>query len=182
MNIILATLAVLLIIAALAGELLKSAAAVAYQRLKTLRLPRLPHWSGKVTINLWQAGLLTVALALLFWSGAGRGCAGPLPDLPSIPWVHPKADAVVYIYEKDQTSVPSPVAVALDKLNRQGVTATTHEVDSTDGTGDVPEQYKLAVAAAKTTGLPALVVSGGGKVIRTLKDPRTEASVMEAAK
>lgn len=182
MNIILATLAVLLIIAALAGELLKSAAAVAYQRLKTLRLPRLPHWSGKVTINLWQAGLLTVALALLFWSGAGRGCAGPLPDLPSIPWVHPKANAVVYIYEKDQTSVPSPVAVALDKLNRQGVTATTHEVDATDGTGDVPEQYKLAVAAAKTTGLPALVVSGGGKVIRTLKDPRTEASVMEASR
>ena len=113
-----------------------------------------------------------VAIALLLW-GDGLGWS----------WgVGSKPDAVTFVFEKDQHAIPAPVLSALNKLNRQGVMATTHEVDTTDGTNEIPEQYKLVVPAAQAAGLPALVVSGKGKVIRTVKDPKTEEAVLEAAR
>lgn len=102
--------------------------------------------------------------------------------LPSI--VGPaKVDAVVYTWEKDETgSVPSHVMSALDKLNRQGIEASNDEVGSDDNTNQVPEQYEVSRPAAIAAGLPSLVVLSGGKVLRTVKAPATEAAVMEAAK
>lgn len=93
-----------------------------------------------------------------------------------------KVTDVVYVYEKDSGGVPSAVATGLSKLNEQGVMATTHEVDAKDASGEIPEQYKHAVPAAKAAGLPALVASAGETVIRTVKAPTTEEAVLEAAK
>ena len=93
-----------------------------------------------------------------------------------------KPDAVTFVFEKDERGPTAPIMSALNKLNRQGIMATTHEVDTLDGTDQIPDQYKLVVPAAKEAGLPALVVSGGGKVIRTVKDPKTEEAVLEAAR
>lgn len=121
-------------------------------------------------LKLWEIALLFAAGWLAFGGGIG------------VPGLTTKATAAVYVYEKDQTgSVPGPVLVALDKLNREKkILATTFEDDTTDNTGETPEQYKIPLAAARTAGLPALVVSAGAKVVRTVKDPKTEQAVLEA--
>jgi pyruvate carboxylase len=117
--------------------------------------------------------ILAIAAVVAF----GRG----LPDWGG--WlVATKPDAVTFVFEKDSNGPSAPVMSALNKLNRSGILATSHEIDTLDGTSEIPDQYKHVVPAAKEAGLPALVVSGNGKVIRVLKDPKTEEAVIEAAK
>lgn len=94
----------------------------------------------------------------------------------------PAATAAVYVHEKSDTQVPTEVQTALDKLNREGIVATVFDVDTTDGTGDTPDQYKAALAAAKEAGLPALVVMAGDTPIEVVSDPQTESDVLEAVK
>lgn len=110
----------------------------------------------------------------------GPAPPGPGPQPPDTP---PKVTAVTYVYEKDETPVPAPVQAALNRLNRErGITATLFEDDTTDGRNEVPEQYKTALAAAKESGLPSLVVQAGDKVISVVNAPTTEAQVLEAVK
>jgi len=114
---------------------------------------------------------LWVALIALLVMSRWQGC----PVAPA-----EKATAATYVYEKDDTAVPSEVKVALDKLNRERkIVATVFEQDEKDGTGDTPEQYKVPLAAAKQAGLPALVATAGAKVLKVVKDPKTVAAVME---
>jgi hypothetical protein len=88
--------------------------------------------------------------------------------------------AVVYTYEKDTDIVPAPVIAALNAINRAGIRATLDEVGTTDGPGDVPDQYKVSRPAAIAAELPALVVLSGDKVSRVVKAPQTQADVLEA--
>ena len=111
-----------------------------------------------------------------------------LGGVPSLPWpavpvvVSPaKATAAVYVFEKDESPVPTGVTVALDMLNRRGIVANLYEADTTDGDGDVPTQFAAALEAAKTSGLPALVVLSGSSVLRVVPAPATDAAVLEAA-
>ena len=120
-------------------------------------------------------GLLLIGAAL--WLALG---GGGLPSF-TVPGLS-KPTAVTFFFEKDSHAIPSPVLVALDKLNRSGIVATTLDVDTVDGTGEVPKQYEVSLPAAKEAGLPSLVVMGGAKVLRTVKGPTTEAQVMEAAR
>lgn len=122
------------------------------------------------------------ALAVAFALMGGKGCDWKpwVPTPVVVPVVKPTA--VTYVYEKDQNPVPSPVLVALNTLNRTGLIATVFEKDTKDGTGETPEQYKVPLAAANAAGLPALVVTAGDKVIRTVKAPATAEAVLEAAK
>jgi hypothetical protein len=91
------------------------------------------------------------------------------------------ATAATFIYEKDQHVVPKEVLSALNKLNREKkIVATILEADTTDGTGQVPEQYKVALAAAKQKGLPCLVVTAGDKVLAIVPNPKNEAEVLKA--
>lgn len=106
----------------------------------------------------------------------------PGPDPP--PPVDPdnKALAATFVYEKDEHVVPAAVLSGLNKLNRERkIIATLLDDDTTDGGGNIPEQYKLIVPAARAAGLPALVVTGAKGVIRVVKSPTTEAQVLEAA-
>ena len=89
--------------------------------------------------------------------------------------------AAVYVYEQRQGSVPPAVLAGIDKLNRSGIEATTFDVDTTDGTGETPDQYKAALTAAKEKGLPEFVVSASGRIVRTC-DVATEEDVVRAAK
>jgi hypothetical protein len=104
--------------------------------------------------------------------------------LPRVEWgrVAPSAaDAAVYVYEKDDGAVPAYVTVAVNRLNRERrVVATLLEADTTDGDGDVPEQYRSALDAARKAGLPAVVALAGRTVIRVTTKPGSEAAVMEA--
>lgn len=103
------------------------------------------------------------------------------PDDPKPPPIVETATAATYVYEKDSHTLPSAVLAALNRLNRERkIVATAIEADVRDGTGDVPEQYKVPLAAAKEAGLPALVVTGSKGVIRVVKSPTTEQQVLDA--
>lgn len=117
------------------------------------------------------AAMILVAVFLLF--SRGQGCS-----LPGIG----KPTAATYFYDDKQTGIPVPVKNAIANLNAAGIMATNHEVDTTDASGDVPEQYKVSLPAAKEVGLPALVVMGGQRVLRVLKvtETTTEQDIMEA--
>lgn len=115
--------------------------------------------------------LFLLAVALIIQ----RGKVGPL--LPS------KATSVVYVYEKDLHVVPNQVQSAINKLNRERkVTASIFDKDTVDGSGETPEQYKVALEAAKQAGLPCLVIQSGNVVLKVVKDPKTEQSVLEVVK
>jgi hypothetical protein len=111
----------------------------------------------------------------------------PPPDEPTDPTKpppQPQATAVTYIYEKDQHNPPRAVQAALDRLNAagSGIVASVFEQDTTSGTGQVPAQYRAQLQAAKSAGLPCLVVVAGDQVLRVVKDPKTADEVLEALK
>jgi hypothetical protein len=77
--------------------------------------------------------------------------------------------------------VPAFVTSVLNKLNHERkIVATLFEADEYDGTGQVPEQYRLVLQAARKTGLPAMVSMAGTTVLRVVTKPTSEAAVMEA--
>jgi hypothetical protein len=118
-----------------------------------------------------RIGWLLIALAV-FSLAKGGG---------ALPIVGPVATAATYVHEKDSSPVPNAVQAALDKLNRERkIVATIYEDSTEDGLGEVPDQYKATVTAARESGLPSLVVVGGDAVIRVVKDPKTAEAVMEA--
>ena len=96
------------------------------------------------------------------------------------PVVDAKIDRITYVYEKDDTVIPAPVSYALRQINDgdSGIIASEFEKDTVNGVGEVPEQYVIALKAAKERGLPALVVQAGEKVVRVVRDPKTEDDVM----
>lgn len=120
----------------------------------------------------WVVLAIIVAVMVL----RSPGCKVDRPEPATL------VTAVTYTYDDKQHSVPPPVAAALDKLNRQGITATLDEVDTLDASGAVPEQYKASRPAAVAAGLPALVVMAGEKVRRVVPKPTTAEQVEEAAK
>jgi hypothetical protein len=110
-----------------------------------------------------------------------------LPTLPAIQWpgvvvATPEiATAAVYVYEKDESAIPVGVTVGLNRLNRERhIVATLLEADTTDGSGDVPEQYREALAAATASGLPALVVLSGTTVLSVTPAPVDAEAIVRA--
>ena len=127
----------------------------------------------------WMTVLLLLVLGVMFLNP--NGCQ---PGLPNQPSPSQKATAATYIYEKDTTAVPSEVQAALGKLNvdrlEDSFIASVFEQDTTDGDGDIPDQYKVPLQAAKEAGLPALVVTSGTLVLKVVKNPQTEQDVLGA--
>lgn len=104
---------------------------------------------------------------------------GTPPDKPPI--LTDKATAATYVYEQRDGAPPVGVQVGLNRLNRErNVIATLIDDDILDGTGQVPDQYKAPLAAAKQSGIPALVVTAGEKILRVVNKPTTEQQVLEA--
>lgn len=114
----------------------------------------------------------------------------PAPVVDVDPIVKPPPDttltptAATWVYEKDHGGVHPAILSAFDKINRgeKKIVATPFEEDTTDASGQTPEQYKVALAAAKAATLPALVVTSGDKVLRVIKPkpPVTEEQILEA--
>lgn len=92
-----------------------------------------------------------------------------------------KVTMATYCYEKDDTVVPRGVKTGLMKLNQEGILATLFEEDTTNPDGEIPEQYRIAAAAAKEAGLPCLVIQADDTVVRVIKNPGTEQHVLQAA-
>ncbi len=115
--------------------------------------------------NTRLIGVLLLVLMLL--SRSGGGILAPTA-----------IDRVTYVYEKDEGAVPRQVSFALRQLNAKGdILASSFEKDTTDGDNEIPDQYKIALAAGRDAGLPCLVVQAGERVVRVVKDPQTEADV-----
>jgi hypothetical protein len=77
----------------------------------------------------------------------------------------PKPDRVVYVFEKDDSAPSIEVMTMLDKLNRAGIEATDVDDDVVDGDGQVPDQYKAAIDAARLAGLPTFVLLAKGEFL-----------------
>lgn len=91
------------------------------------------------------------------------------------------ATAAVYVYEKDVSPVPTGVTVGLNRLNRErNVVATLFEDDTHNGGGEVPEQYRAALDAARKAGTPALVVLAGQTVLAVVTGPTTADEIVRA--
>lgn len=113
--------------------------------------------------------LLIVAAAMM----QGGGTISPLA---------PAVTAAIYVYEKDDSLVPGAVMFAINRLNREKkIDARIVDDDVVDGNGQTPDSLKVPIEAARTAGLPSLVVMGGTTVVRTVKAPTTEQQVWEAA-
>lgn len=110
------------------------------------------------------------------------------PVEPQPPPVNPpdptkKVDRATYVFEKSKHAIPSAVKLAMSRLNvEQKILATFVDQDDINRTGQIPTQYTVAIAEAKKVGLPCLVIQSGADVLRTVKDPKTEAQVLEATK
>lgn len=125
--------------------------------------------------------LLTIGdLVSLVCVVAGVWLLWPVDGLPSV-IPSQEATRVTYVYEKDKGGVPPAVLGAMVEINREGkVSAAVIDKDVIDSSMQTPPQYKIAVDAAKTTGLPSLVVQAGDSVIETVKAPTTAEQVREA--
>lgn len=125
----------------------------------------------------WKVALVIVATAMITSGVRMQGCK--LPGWPSI--VAPKVTAVTYVHD-EKAAIPSGVMSALNELNATGIVATAFPDDASDGDDQVPDQYKVTLPAAKTVGIPCLVVQAGERVLRTVKSPMTKQEVLGAAK
>jgi hypothetical protein len=111
--------------------------------------------------------LVTFALGMVL-GVAGSKCdftPAPKPPVVVVEPPKPKADRVVYVYEKDDTAPSIEVMAMLDKLNRAGIQATDIDDDVVDGDGEMPDQYKVAIDAARLAGLPAIVLLSKGEFL-----------------
>lgn len=122
-------------------------------------------------VPLWKVGVLLVATWLIF--AGPKGC--------TLPSIAAKVDAVTYVHVVKGV-VPGPVTEAINELNRKGIIATPYPADTEDGAGEIPEQYKIPNSKAKEAGLPSAVATAKGKFVRLVKDPKTKAQMLEAAK
>lgn len=159
------------------------------------------YWEGKpgssylviLIADKITDGLATASVTLGGTAPADPTQPSPHPSDPNSPTTPAttKVDHLTYVYDKDQGPVPRTVSAALAKLNA-GTTGVAHgltpitadefEIHDTDGDNEVPDQFKVAKEQAEKAGLPSLVATSGGKWVRTVKSPKSEAEVLEAAK
>jgi len=123
----------------------------------------------RTAFALIVAGLVVLALPQV------EGCRTTTEQIATT------ATAAAYVYEKDDHAIPAYVTQAVNRLNRERkIVATLLEDDTTNGDGEIPAQYRLALEAARKAGLPAMVAMAGGQVLRVTTKPASEAAVMEA--
>lgn len=165
------------LIAIVAGPSLVSGAKWLYRTVAaSIQATPQVAWDGRVSVRWLLAFVLAAVLVtqMVRW----QGCS--LPALPTWNIVAPKVTAVTYVYEQRATKVPSAVRAGLSKLNERDILATEFDKDTLNKQGgEVPEQYKVPLAAAKK--LPSLVVTDGSTVIRVVENPQTEDDVLKAA-
>lgn len=144
--------------------------------------PQIQSWVNRTTV---RPGIVVFTPAESASSVLEAGnCPGSVADLLALVKKHEvesTVSQVTYVFEKDDTAVPAPVLSGLAKLNDKGILATYFEEDTVDGDNQVPQQYVVALSAARSSGLPSLVAQAGSSVIRVVKSPTTEQQVLELA-
>ena len=91
-------------------------------------------------------------------------------------------DAVAIVYESETTTPAPYVLGAINQLSQDGYSVRMIDDDTTTGQNEQPGVIGLAVQAARKSGLPALVLISGGKVITAKDLPATKADILEAVR
>jgi hypothetical protein len=99
-----------------------------------------------------------------------------LPRIAPTPIDQPTTETITrltYVYEIRDGGVPPALLAALSaaELSRDSVRVSVFEEDSTDGAGQVPEQFQRAKAAADEYGKPCLVAESAARVVRVRRNP-----------
>lgn len=111
--------------------------------------------------NQNQSGLTTILLCLgllLLWSNPGLLDAIRPPQPNPTPIVQAKAIRATFVFEKSAGVPPAEVMEALRNLVDSGVASSAVDQDVTNGDGNTPKQYEIAIREGKKFGIPCLVV------------------------
>ena len=92
------------------------------------------------------------------------------------------ADFVAVVSETESGSLPPYVDAAIRELRSSGLRVRAVDRDVLSGDGSQPAELVAALEAAKTTGYPALIVMGGGKVISAQWLPGSQQAIVEAVR
>lgn len=113
-----------------------------------------------------KIGLLLILVAILWPTGAS-----PFASV----------DTAVVVYESEKGPLPNYVFGAFRQLE-EDYDVRAIDDDVTTGLGDQPDHVQEAITAARENGLPALVLTGGGKVIRAMDLPGSMEKILEIVK
>ena len=122
-----------------------------------------------------------VALALLAIAWVVRS-ADSVPTVPPDTPVEVKTDLAAVVYESEEMSLAPYVIGAANEIGASGIEVRLIDDDVTTGNDNQPAQVKLAIEAARANGLPALVVMGGGKVLRVVDLPTSKEAIVGAVR
>lgn len=153
---------------------------------------RLPYGAA---LEWLRANLVTLIIAMTCGVLLGKFTPGPIVgDLrnffPSIV-AKTSPSRIAFFHESEHGQLPGYIGGqegALGKLRAAGRTVWAGDIDAQDGTGDVPEWAKDAIAPARQViqqggkGTVALVLFDGDRVRSVAKAPGTLDGVLEACK
>lgn len=100
-------------------------------------------------------------------------------DTPPPPVVDTKS-LVSIVYESSEMPVPRQVHNARFELEAKGYECRVVDADVVTGLGTVPVHMRVAIEAARSQGLPALIVTNGDKVLRKMALPATDVEIVKA--
>jgi len=101
----------------------------------------------------------------------------PKPDKPT-----PDGEKRVVIVHETANGVPLQVEVARKSLEINNIQLILTDDDAATGGGSTPKFLQSSIEAAKAVGIPAMVVTVGGEVVKSLPLPDTGAEIVEVAR
>ena len=123
--------------------------------------------------------LYTIAATTIDGSVAYSQAIVTVSEDPPPPVVDTKA-LVSIVYESSEMPVPRQVHNARFELEQKGFEVRVVDADVVTGLGTIPAHMKAAIEAARSHGLPCLVITSGDKVIRKVALPATDAEIVKA--
>ena len=103
----------------------------------------------------------------------------PPIDLPiPVVIVPAKADIAAVVYESEDTPLPSYVIGAANEIKKLNIAVRLIDDDVETGLGKQPIEIARAIIAGRANGLPALVVMGGGVVLKVMDLPTSKEDIV----
>jgi hypothetical protein len=114
--------------------------------------------------------ILVLLVAWFFLQGPGSKAPVFSPPGPML---------VVVVYESSEMPLPTQTYDARPKIEEAGHEFRVVDDDVEDGDGQMPDELKLAIPAAREHGLPALVVQSGDEILKVLDLPETAEEIIK---
>jgi len=94
----------------------------------------------------------------------------------------PVGEKRVVVVHETANGVPLQVEVARKSLEINNIQLILTDDDAATGGGSTPKFLQSSIEAAKAVGIPAMVVTVGGEVVKSLPLPDTGAEIVEVAR